>query len=279
MKVTLLAHTQLTPKAIRIADLSRKTLGTNGWEVSDGQVVALAAIRQCYSHKTALEVLKTEGDKYFGEKGKEGQRLFKKIITSGHTSTLEHIQFSFAVEDVSRALLAQITRHRVGWGFSVQSQRYNKFSSDSRSGGFNYTVPEKIKNAAPTGNSYEVQDAFRFAMEDAQEWYDHLISMGVPQEDARAVLPNAANCNLVVSCNLRALLDFYSKRRPGAGAQSEIAQLAVKMKDVVIEEEPWTAEFFELAAIDYKQVAKVQEKEIERLKKLLEGAGVDATKE
>ena len=67
MIVKLLAHTQLSSDAFNeFKDICEDA-------VSDGQIVSLAAIRQCYSHKTALEVINTESEEYFGEKGKEGK--------------------------------------------------------------------------------------------------------------------------------------------------------------------------------------------------------------
>lgn len=119
MKVELMAHTQLSEKYFNtFKDVSESA-------TTDGQVVSLGAIRQCYSYKTTKEVLETEYEKYFGEKGKEGKRLFDFIVKSKHVSTFEHMHFSFAVEGVSRALLAQLTRHR-HLSFSVQSLRYTK---------------------------------------------------------------------------------------------------------------------------------------------------------
>lgn len=246
MNVTLLAHTQLAENMFsNFMDSDLKIFYTHQYNgndqvVSDGQIVALAAIRQCYSHKTAIEVLETESEKYFGERGKEGERLFRQIVSSGHTSTLEHITFTFAVENVSRALLAQLTRHR-HISFSVQSQRYVKLSSDSRSGGFDYVVPRKLE-----AEVYSPQiDAFEKAMWDAQDSYNKLIEMGVPQEDARAVLPNAAATNLVMTLNLRTALEFYNKRKPGNGAQNEITQLAEAIKNEITAVETWTVKFFE----------------------------------
>lgn len=234
MKVTLLAHTQLNSEIVPNFELEV----VEKWEdITDGQIVSLAAIRQCYSNKTALEVLETESEKYFGEKGKEAKRLFRQIVTSKHTSTLEHLNFTFAIEGVSRSLLAQLTRHR-HMSFSVQSQRYVKFSSDSRSGGFDYVLPDSV------AENHVEKDFDRFMIE-VQKFYDYLIENGVPQEDARAVLPNAAACNLVLTANLRTLLEFYEKRKPGNGAQKEISQLAEELKNRVVEVEPWTSEFFE----------------------------------
>ncbi|UED82593.1 FAD-dependent thymidylate synthase [Lysinibacillus sp. CD3-6] len=242
MNVELLAHTQIS-KSIedRLIENAEKLDSVVGFgTITYGQIVALAAIRQCYSYKTALEVLDTEFVKYFGDKGKEGKRLFNQIVKSGHTSTLEHISFTFAVEGVSRSLLAQLTRHRVGFSYSVQSQRYVQFGSESRSGGFDYVVPENFKK------DEKLHQYFTECMEDVQCEYDNFLRLGVPQEDCRALLPNAAATNLVLTVNLRALLDFYRKRKPGKGAQHEITVLAEKLKKVVVEVEPWTAEFFEM---------------------------------
>lgn len=239
MKVILLGHTQLAEKTYDLFDKYGHSYDGNTLDqATDGQVIALAAIRQCYSHKTALEVLDTESEKYFGERGKEGKRLFDHIVKSGHSSTLEHIHFTFAVEGVSRAFLAQLTRHRQ-LSFSVQSQRYNKFSSDSRSGGFDYVVPNTVKEKG-------TEKLFEAYMGSIQSIYDALISAGVPQEDARAVLPNAATCNLVTSGNLRAWLEFYNKRKKGNGAQAEIAEFAEAIKNAIVEVEPWTSEYFNL---------------------------------
>ena len=250
MKVTLLAHTQLSGEFL---DLMEIAIGVSKvykmqQAVTDGDIVALTAIRTCYSHRKPTEIVVAEGNKYFGERGSEANRLFNHIVGSGHTSTLEHINFTFSVEGVSRALLAQLTRHRVGWSYSVQSQRYVKLSSESRSGGFDYVVPESILKSEAAGDGYyepSVANLFDENMKIIQEMYDELIECGVPQEDARSVLPNAAATNLVVTCNLRALIDFVGKRDRNKGAQGEIAQLAEIMKQKVKTVEPRLAEFLE----------------------------------
>ncbi|PEZ63002.1 FAD-dependent thymidylate synthase [Bacillus cereus] len=242
MKVTLLAHSQLSEEFFKSVPLLFHKDGQS-YSYTGGQAVALTAIRTCYSPNKPSEIVSLEGGKYFGAKatdGKEGteaDRLIRHIVKSGHTSTLEHISFTFAIEGVSRALLAQITRHRVGFSYSVQSQRYVKFSSDSKSGGFDYVVPEKVK-----AKGHEAE--YREMMDEIQGMYDHLISYGVPQEDARSVLPQSATCNLVLTVNLRALLDFYSKRAPKKGAQFEITQLAEELKSKVVGVESWTEAFF-----------------------------------
>ncbi|WP_226568170.1 FAD-dependent thymidylate synthase [Bacillus stratosphericus] len=260
MNVQLLAHTMITEKFAKSFGLneSETELTDVGElfrnEATDGQAIALSAIRTCYSANKPSEIVAKEGAKYFGNSATDGgsgtdaDRLFRQIVASKHTSTLEHLTFTFAIEGVSRALLAQLTRHRAGFSFSVQSQRYVKMGSGNKSGGFDYVVPEKV-----TGDKIAVEcadydltadDVFADAMMHAQESYDLLRKAGVPAEDARAVLPQAAATNLVMTVNLRALLDFYAKRRRGNGAQAEIADLAEALCRAVTEVEPWTAQFF-----------------------------------
>lgn len=249
MNVKLIAHTQ-------VSDDFLNTLLTHDYEMArsianreipDGQVVALTAIRTCYSANKPSEIVAKEGDKYFnreatdGKGGTDADRLFRHIVNSGHTSTLEHLTFTFAIEGVSRALLAQLTRHRVGFSYSVQSQRFVRFGSDDKTGGFDYVMPESVrKNIGACSLFYDF-------MKEVQEKYDTLRELGIPPEDARMLLPNAATTNIVMTANLRALLDFYSKRRKGRGAQWEIAELAEHLRKAVVEVEPWTDAFFEQA--------------------------------
>ena len=242
MEAKLIAHTQLSEEFRREVE---DEFVNSHWKSTHGQSVALSAIRTCYSANKPSKVLVMEGDRYFGQKatdgagGTETDRLIRQIIASKHTSTVEHLSFTFSIEGVSRSLLAQLTRHRVGFSYSVQSQRYVRFGSNDKSGGFDYVVPDKI------AADEDALANFENYMEFTQHFYDELRANGIPAEDARSILPQAATTNLVMTANLRALLDFYSKRRKGNGAQSEIAELAELLKDEVIKVEPWTKDFFE----------------------------------
>jgi thymidylate synthase (FAD) len=256
MNVKLLAFTQLSNEFINQLKEELEYL-----PFTNGQAVALSAIRTCYSPNKPSEILALESDKYFGRKATDGKggtdadRLFRHIVNSGHTSTLEHLTYTFAIEGVSRALLAQLTRHR-HFSFSVQSQRYVRFGSNDKSCGFDYVIPESVKKSdnhvlinegTPYVDGATVEDYFRETMAELQYRYDKLRELGIPAEDARMVLPNAAATNLVMTANLRSLLDFYSKRRKGRGAQWEIAELAEQLRKAVVEVEPWTDAFFEQA--------------------------------
>ncbi|MCU5335893.1 FAD-dependent thymidylate synthase [Bacillus cereus] len=244
MDVKLLAHTQLSEEFVNYLSIV-SGLGEEVFDPTHGQVVALSAIRTCYSPNKPSRIVFLEGEKYFkgkatdGKGGKEVDRLIRHIVGSGHTSTLEHLTYTFAVEGVSRALLTQLTRHRVGFSYSVQSQRYVRMGSDDKIGGFDFVVPETVK-----AKGEQVVKVYNEMMYKLQSDYDLLRTLGIPAEDARSVLPNAATTNLVLTANLRGLLDFYNKRRKGKGAQAEIAKLAEQLRQEVVKVEKWVDELF-----------------------------------
>jgi len=179
-------------------------------------VVAMAA-RLCYS-PSDIEALE---DKV----GKKDQRRFvERLVKMGHMSPVEHVSFTFAIEGISRACSHQLVRHRLA-SFSQQSQRYV-----SEAEGFDYVIPPAIK-ADP-----EARKAFVRAMRDAQKVYndlrEKLDALGVKGEaanqDARFVLPNAAETKIMATMNARELLHFFRVRCCNR-AQWEIRAMAELM--------------------------------------------------
>ena len=153
-----------------------------------------------------------------------------KVMKSGHLSVIEHVSYTFAIERVSRALLAQITRHRLGM-FSVQSQRYCSMD-DLDATDFIYP-------------SYTSSDMERDPHEDfmheyarSLEEYTKLQKIGYKNEDARFVLPNGAPTNIVMTMNARELLHFFNLRCCNR-AQWELRSVANKMLDIVTEKDPY----------------------------------------
>ncbi len=140
---------------------------------------------------------------------------FFSAIESGHTSVLEHIVASFAVSGISRACSHQLVRHRLA-SYSQQSQRYVVQHP------FRYVKPESIEEDEATDVLYTQ------AMMAIMNAYSGLILSGIPEEDARYVLPNACETNIVVTMNLRELSHFCALRRCNR-AQWEIRELADRM--------------------------------------------------
>lgn len=136
--------------------------------------------------------------------------LVKRLMVLGHDSVLEFAWFCFYIEGISRACLAQLTRHRL-FSFCVESQRHSIVDKD-------YIVPESIVNAGK-------EEEYRLLMDAVFDFYRRLIDEGVPVEDARYVLPNATKVKLFVAGNLRAWRHFISLRS-SPEAQWEIRELA-----------------------------------------------------
>lgn len=161
----------------------------------------------------------------------------------GHESPIEHASFTFGIEGVSRALLAQITRHRIA-SFSVQSQRYVAEND------FEFVTPPEIA-AEP-----EALKLFNEAMQKDKEYYEKItevlkakhkaafLAEGKDEkaadraaekkaiEDARFVLPNACDTKMVVTMNARSLQNFF-RHRCCNRAQWEIQDVANQMLALV----------------------------------------------
>lgn len=214
----------------------------------DALNVCWTAARTCKSQRTPQELMEhakqTEAD--------EKIRLMRALLKARHESIFEHCSFTFAIAGVSRALLAQFTRHRIGWSYSVQSQRY-VFMDPDRVGAIEPPTLSRdaVLKVRPTvmgffdRREWTADEAYRRAIAQAKNAYTILIGCGVPKEDARMVLPMGTVCNLTATCNLRAFMDFYRKRVLAKGAQWEIRSMAERMAELITETEPWTAELFE----------------------------------
>ena len=178
--------------------------------------VVAAAARLCYS-SSDIEIIRKRLE------GPKADELVKKLIAMGHESPLEHVSFTFGIEDVSRALSHQLVRHRIA-SYSQQSQRYVKFAD------FDYVVPPSILA------DDHARAKFTEAMEYLSQVYGELLQ-SVPAEDARYVLPNACTTKLIATMNARSLYNLFNLRCCRR-AQWEIQQLAWEMLRQVKEVAP-----------------------------------------
>lgn len=195
---------------------------------SEPLALVYAAFRQCYHAGYVADMWPRL---LSGDISPEKQADFvARIMESGHVSPVEHVSFSFAVEGVSRALTHQLVRHRIA-SYSQQSQRYVDGSA------FQYILPPAI-----AGNS-RARARFEACMQEIGEAYKDIKALleeagrgSKANEDARFVLPQAAETRIVITMNCRSLLHFFEERCC-ARAQWEIRTMANKMlalcKDVL----------------------------------------------
>ena len=203
-------------------------------------LVSIAA-RLCYSADSIENVSKKITDENAG-------KFVENLLEFGHESPIEHVTFTFAIEGVSRALLAQITRHRIA-SFSVRSQRYVTEEN------FNFVIPPEIEK------NEKARDIFLNFINESKNCYSKLLEIlvedkkktllddGVEEkvaekraikksaEDARFVLPNACSTQFIVTMNARSLLNFFRLRCCNR-AQWEINELACSMLKLVYKVAP-----------------------------------------
>ena len=178
------------------------------------------ACRTCYSADMPINIYNSTDDE------EKMLKLIERVISSGHYSTIEHIQVSFVISNVSRACTHQLVRHR-HMSFSQKSQRYVK-----EKGQFDYIIPPTIEK------NPEMKLKFENLMSEISKVYGELTDAGILAEDSRAVLPNATSTSLVASLNLRELIHLANLRLC-TRAQYEIRTMVKMMCDALVAEEPW----------------------------------------
>jgi len=175
-----------------------------------------AAFRTCYSADTPIEIWeKIEAQKIGHDKIRE---FIAERLKTGHSSPLEQVVFWFAIANVSRSLSHQFVRHRVGISFEQQSQRYVKFKQDRLA----FVMPESWRRAG-------LEEDFAALLDRTSELYARALKAGIPAEDARFVLPNAAPTNFHVMVNFAELLHICDVRLC-VRAQWEIRRMVAMMR-------------------------------------------------
>lgn len=196
--------------------------------------------------------------------GIEGETIAEKkrtlighLLRHGHFGPFEHVQATFHVEGMSRACMAQLTRHR-HVSFDVQSMRYVSFDdvdpADVADGELVVTPPSasdpewvgrnQSSGAVDEETVAEREAVFAASVERAVADYQELLDLGMPPEDARFVLPIGTGVNVVMSLNARMLM-HVADMRAAADAQWEIRGLTEDVLDAAADWCPITFEHYE----------------------------------
>ena len=215
MKVELLHHTPLKIASIAI----RKC-----WASEDKSDTIKAS--EASSMKQAGECLAYD---YLGEKDKE---LIHRVGNKNkHSSTLEHLNYSFDIDAISRACLQELARHRMA-SISVKSTRYTLKELKSE---YNF-----IKNI-PFGNEYDIERAKKYLVlpphanrydkvwqkqiKALEELREELIEGKDSNDVVKYLLPESYKTSLVWTINARSLQNFLALRT-SKSALWEIRDLA-----------------------------------------------------
>ena len=206
--------------------------------------VASKAIRKCWAsedksdtlthYDAVLEVFDTNT----GPKDKE---LIHRVGNKNkHASTLEHINYTFDIDGISRACLQELARHRHA-SMSVKSTRYTlKELKEAK-----YTTQAVMNFLVKVD---EVTDEYNFyALCKIREE----LKLGKSNDKVKYSLPEAYKTSLVWTINMRSLQNFLALRTNKA-ALWEIRDLANLIYNTLPEEHKYMyTEFI------YKEIADV----------------------
>ncbi len=207
--------------------------------VSDcGQDVCAASGRISTQEGTALQIFERSHDK------EKNTNLINKVTKSGHTSTVEHIFFNVAFENVSVVVEQFMIEFRLA-SFTVKSRRYVDFASCG------YTVPE-FKNDLDKNRYTDVMDKL-FGL------YSFLTEKGVPKEDARFVLPYCFYSNFYCSLNGREMVNVLNAMIYGRGRKiREIYNIGLSLLSQCREKAPGIFADFEKRGEKYNDEIKLK---------------------
>ena len=184
-----------------------------------------------------LKRIEIAGRNCWRSEGKITEDSYRTFIDNlrkrGHESPLEFGEIMYDIT-TSRDVLAELSRHRIGIAMAVESQRYVNESKDA--GGIKFIRPLFYKPRDPLHQPGDLSDSVYWAsrnwdaaMEFAETTYNTMIEKGMPNQDARKVLPNSTACRIMMKVNLRELLHIYSLRSSSA-AYPEIRHLMKLIK-------------------------------------------------
>ena len=173
------------------------------------------AARNCYSPKSPVELITCQDttDTY---------SVVEKCVSSGHTSVLEHMKFTFTA-NMSRAASHQLVRHRIA-SFSQKSQRYVDLKD---------RVPVIVPSTVAVQGIDAVAD-YLLSVSVILSEGRKLIARNVPKEDARYLYPSCLTSDVVITMNVSALAHFFNVRRC-VRAQWEIRSIADQMHSQLVD--------------------------------------------
>lgn len=190
----------------------------------DINIIIAAAAKLCYSSDDVETIISKCVDG-------NTDKFITMLSSIGHTSVFEHASLTFSLENVSRAFTHQLVRHRIA-SYSQRSQRYVSEST------FSYIVPKEIEDCPMASEKFlehmECTGTTYNAIANMLSW--KYISSGMNEKDslkkayenARSVLPNATGTSIIVTMNIRSLINFF-RHRLCARSQDEMREVALMM--------------------------------------------------
>jgi thymidylate synthase (FAD) len=189
--------------------------------------LAIHGARTCYDSLSASDTkANLEPDK-LGEKDKN---LLKKLIELGHLSVIEHINYSFEINGITRGALIELTRHRIA-SYSVKSTRYtlsknlkNEKDFVRSDGGLEYDAYERAEKYINVSGDEKIAERQIFQLQMILD----ILKFGYSNDIAKNLNVESLKTNLIFTINARSLRNFFSLRL-SPKAHYEIRTLAINL--------------------------------------------------
>lgn len=162
----------------------------------------------------------------------------KNILSSAHGSVLEHVTWTFILQDVSRILTHELVRHRAGTAVSQESMRYVRLTH----------IPMWFPTwALEDAELMEKARVLLWQMEQLQEWMAGHFGLDEPETGfvtkkdktsfMRRLAPAGHATSMVWTANVRALRHVI-ETRTAPGAELEIRLVFSSIAKLLIEDSP-----------------------------------------
>ena len=183
-------------------------------------------------------------DSFTNKRPGGSKAYFDRIKSEGHGSVFEHANYTFLIRGISRTLSHELVRHRAGWAYSQQSQRYVNESDCA------FVLPIDIQ---PQSEEYYIwYESCNKSLIEYKELVESLYNKfslrsksGIYAQDpqsqeaieqktvirkrarqaARSVLPGCTETRIQATANVRAIRHFI-EMRASRHAEPEIRRLA-----------------------------------------------------
>jgi len=141
----------------------------------------------------------------------EAIKIADWVIKGGHTPALESIYLGFNISGMSKVVSHQIVRHRIGISIGQRTQRAN---SKEYLGNFafnqHFIIPPSIRELLAKDQMTE--QYFETIMVQIEQLYNRLTDLGISEDDARYIIPQAAETSMDVNIVYKALQGLCSTR-------------------------------------------------------------------
>lgn len=146
--------------------------------------------------------------------GSSAKKLVGFLVKQGHEAMLEHSQLS-VLFTCDRGVANELVRHRIA-SFAQESTRYCNYSKEKFGGELSFIIPHYLFDSTGSEKSRRMYAQWKNSCKDDENYYMHLIDLGMRPEQARCVLPLCLKTEIVVTANYREWRNIFKLRTPVA---------------------------------------------------------------